>query len=289
LGHLVSGDDTLYGSEQILATTLFRVYCSIGGDSADPDSRRFASRMMLYLILRAIGTLTPATNPDNALGFADALMAADLLDWTSEEVFGGAYHKVIRWSFEKQGLYQAQGTPTPVMTAGEPPDVDVFIDDGRGGEYQFQPDYHNNPSVWNRRAADGGDAHEEPTAGVTNFAYVRIRNRGTREASNVRVRGFQHRPGGATLWPTDFQPLATAELPAGSLAPRGAQETVVGSFTWVPNEDAQGRDSLLMVVSADGDRSNVNHFTAATPVPEWRLVPNDNNLGLRHVVPAPAG
>ena len=76
-------DDRNYQSEEILATTLFRIYQCIGGDSADLGQRRFASRMMMYLILRAIST-TPATNLNNALGFANALMAVDLLNWTSE-------------------------------------------------------------------------------------------------------------------------------------------------------------------------------------------------------------
>jgi zinc metalloprotease ZmpB len=61
-------DNLGYGSEQILSTTLFRIYRSIGGDSTDIHRKRFSSRMMLYLILRAVSTLTPATNPDNALG-----------------------------------------------------------------------------------------------------------------------------------------------------------------------------------------------------------------------------
>lgn len=277
-----------YESEQILSTTLFRIYRSIGGDSADLGQRRFASRMMMYLIFRAISTLTPATNPSNALGFANALMAVDLLNWTSEGVFGGAYNKVIRWSFEKQGLYQAPGAPTPVTRVGEPPEVDVYIDDGRGGEYLYQAVYWNNPSIWNRRAADGGTAHQEPAAGVTNFAYVRIRNRGTRIAQNVRVRGYHRRPAGGTVWPDDYQPLATAELAVGTLAARNTEEKVVGPFAWVPAEDAQGHDSLLMVVSADQDASNVSHIITGEAIPEWRLVPNDNNIGLRNVVPAPA-
>ena len=41
-------------------------------------------------------------------------------DWTSEGIFGGAYNKVIRWSFEKQGEFQPIGAPTPVTTPGDP-------------------------------------------------------------------------------------------------------------------------------------------------------------------------
>ena len=62
-----------YNNEQILSSTMFRIYRSLGGDSADINTQRFAARMTTYLILRAIGTLTPATNPADAAGFETAL------------------------------------------------------------------------------------------------------------------------------------------------------------------------------------------------------------------------
>jgi zinc metalloprotease ZmpB len=36
---------------------------------------------------------------------------------------------------------------------------------------------------------------------------------------------------------------------------------------------------MLMIVSATGDPRNVDTFTAGDVIPEWRLVPNDNNVG----------
>src|SRR5262249_37691317 len=54
-----------YNSEQILCTTHFRIYRAIGGDSTEVPMRHFAARHLPYLIMRAIGTLTPATNPTN--------------------------------------------------------------------------------------------------------------------------------------------------------------------------------------------------------------------------------
>ncbi|HSE17957.1 MAG TPA: S1/P1 nuclease [Pyrinomonadaceae bacterium] len=274
-----------YGSEQILATTLFRFYQSIGGDSPDINRRRFASRMSMFLILSAIHTLTPATNPNSALGFVNALRTADTFNWSTEGIFGGAYGKVLRWTFEKQGLFQAPGTPTPVTRPGQPPEVDVYIDDGRGGEYQFQADHTQNPSIWNRRAADGETTNQEPVAGMTNFAYVRVKNRGTTQAQNVKVRGYHLRPGGGAIWPTDFQPLTTPDLAAGTLAPNNQQEKIVGPFAWVPAVTMFGRDSLLMVASATGDPSNTDSFMTNQSIPDWRLVPNDNNIGMRTLVP----
>ena len=62
--------------------------------------REFAARCMAYLMLRAVGTLTPMSNPSAPAHFLTALLTADAGNWTSEGVFGGAYGKVLTWSFE---------------------------------------------------------------------------------------------------------------------------------------------------------------------------------------------
>ena len=273
-----------YPSEEILETTMFRVYRSIGGDSTALARRQFASRVTMYLILRAVGQLTPGTNPGNALGFANKLIEVDLLNWTTEGIFGGAYNKVIRWSFEKQGLYQPPGAPTPVAKPGAPPAVDVYIDDGRAGEYQYQPVHWNTTAIWNRRNPDGNPNHQKPKLGNSNFAYVRIKNRGTTTARNVRVKGYHCKPSAGVLWPNDLQPMTTAEIAVGTLLGNNAQEKIVGPFEWVPINNAWGHDCMLMIVSDRLDPSNVDQFTVGEVVQDWRLVPNDNNIGQRNVV-----
>ncbi|MDG4563452.1 MAG: hypothetical protein P9E88_19415 [Candidatus Competibacter sp.] len=284
-----------YGAEEILATTLFNFYRSIGGDHPNLGRRQFASRMAMYLIIRAIGNLDPAHNPQYARDFARALMDTDALNWTSEGVFGGAYHKVIRWAFEQQGEYQtplvtrgsaANGT---IVAPGDPPDVDVYIDDGRAGEYAFQHVHWHTTTIWNRRAADGIDAHQEPELGSTNYAYVKIKNRGTQQAQNVVVYGYHTKPGAGLNWPADFEAFATASINAGTVNSNNSEEKIVGPFEWTPNINAYGHDCMLMVVKADGDASNVDNFTAGETIPEWRLVPNDNNVGQRNVSPVPGG
>lgn len=290
-----SRDDTQYGSEEILATTLFNVYRSIGGDHPNLGRRQFASRMTMYLVLRAIGDLTPASDPQYARDFASAIMTADAGNWTSEGVFGGAYRKVVRWAFEKQGEYQTPlvttGSPADgtVSSPGDPEDVDVYIDDGRAGEYPFQHVHWHTTTIWNRRGADGVDAHEEPELGSTNYAYVKIKNRGTQQAQNVVVYGYHTRPGAGLNWPADFEPFTTPSINVGTVNANNSEEVVVGPFEWTPNINGYGHDCMLMVVTADGDASNVDNFTAGETVPEWRLVPNDNNVGQRNVVPAPGG
>lgn len=275
-----------YLSEQILSTTMFRAYRAIGGDSASISRREFAARCMAYLMLRAVGTLTPTNNPNSPAQFLTALLAANTGNWTSEGIFGGAYGKVLTWAFEKQNL-----------NSGAPPSVDVYIDDGRTGEYQYLPVHWATTTIWNRRTPDGTvhHDHEEPAlldaAGnpATNYAYVKIKNRGTSIANNVIVNGFHCKPSAGVLWPNDLQPMTTAQLSAGTLQPNNTEEKIVGPFEWTPVTNAWGHDCMLMIVSATGDPSNVDNFTAGEVVEDWRLVPNDNNVGQRNVTVVPGG
>ncbi|MBU3032090.1 choice-of-anchor D domain-containing protein [Paracoccus marinaquae] len=260
-----------YSSEQILSTCMFRVYRSIGGDSTRATRREFAARMTAYLMLRAVGTLSPVSNPNDPALFLDALLTADAGDWTTEGLFGGAYEKVLAWSFEQQDLND-----------GAPPIVDVYIDDGRGGEYEYLPDFTDAAAIWNRRAPDGLAGHQEPGLG-TNYAYVRVRNRGSSAADNVAVRGFHSKPLAGRSWPDDLQPMTTPELGAGTIQPNDAEEVVVGPFAWTPVANAEGHDSMMMIVSAPGDPSNSDKFGAGEEIEDWRLVPNDNNIAVRDV------
>ena len=280
-------DTNGYPSEEILTTTLFRVYRALGGDSSHQSWREFASRYCFYLIVRAIGLLatspvTPTPLPDN---FADALMAADRLTTNFDGYSGGAMHKVVRWSFEKQGLYQLSTQPRPFIAPGAPPPFDVYIDDGRSGEYQFIENFWDTTDIWNRRAADGGMTHEEPVVGTPNFAYVRIKNRGLVTLPGITVRGYHSRPMTGLIWPDDWAPMTTPSLP-GPLLASGAS-AVVGPFEWTPT--TVGHECLLMIASAPADPSVVDPPPGGTvtgaSIPHWRLVPVDNNIAQRNVAP----
>jgi len=266
-----------YPSEEILATCHFRVYRAIGGDSASLDRRTLASRVATYLVLRAVGDLTPMTNPATPEDWCARLMATDALDWTTEGLVGGAYHKVIRWAFEAQGLFRAPGAPT--TDPGQPPQVDVYIDDGRGGVYlPHLDDVTGTADIWNRRFPDGGMTHEAPLEGFPGYVYVRVGNRGTDSAADASVKLFHADPAGGLEWPADWSPATTPQLAAGGpIASGGAN--VLGPFSWSPV--AAGPVSLLASASATGDASNADTITGA--IAHWRLVPNDNNIAQRDV------
>ena len=113
-----------YWSEQILSSSLFRLYRCLGGDSlvdgnaADPDrcARRFASDYALFLIIRALhqfgcNCLVPALTPENLVA---SLVCVDIVTerFTGQPQasppgfrIGGCAHKLIRWAFEAQGLF----------------------------------------------------------------------------------------------------------------------------------------------------------------------------------------
>jgi hypothetical protein len=286
-----------YNNEQILCTTHFRIYRSIGGDSTELAAREFAGRYVAYLILRTIGSLTQPTNPPNAATYATFLMSAELGDWTAAAQVGGCYWKVIRWAFEKQGLYQPPLTPKPNNNIGAPPAVDVYIDNGRHGEYMYGPanqypylqKFWETTDIWNRHHPDGNLEHQTPIVGERNYAYVRVKNRGTLTAVNVTVHGWHSRPAAGLVWPDDWKPMTTAARTIPSLPSGG--EAIAGPFDWHP--EVSGHECMFMSATVAGDRANNDPVSglpsAIGPTPLWRLVPCDNNLGLRAVIPVPGG
>jgi zinc metalloprotease ZmpB len=272
--------NTQYNGEQVLSTTLFRLYRSVGGDSPHIGDRQWAARYVSYLIIKAIGLLTTTTSDPRV--FVDQLMHADRTTADFEGQPGGALHKVIRWAFEKQGLYQPNavpGTPNPVTTAGNPPEVDVYIDDGRHGEYNYLYSFWESPDVWVRRAADGGTTHQEPVVGRVNYMYVRVRNRGSLTAEGVSVKAYHCNPGAGLAWPAHWSPADTPMLAGAPIPPGGS--IVVGPFPWTPT--TVGHECLLAIASADGDPAN--DTTVMSSIPHSRFVPFDNNIGQRNVHP----
>src|SRR5262249_14943995 len=104
-------------------------------------------------------------------------------------------------------------------------------------------------------------------------------------ANNVTVCGYQADPASGLNWPNDWAAMTTALMPADPIASGGS--TIVGPFVWTPR--FLGRESMLMVASADRDLPNTDPSTglpcARGPTPHWRLVPFDNNIGQRNVMP----
>ena len=288
-----------YKSEQILSTSLFRLYRALGGDtvlaSGAPDGsvRQSASDCTMYLIMRAIdsmgqASMMPTVTPDQ---FVTELSDADVGTWPLPSGWvGGCAHKVVRWTFEAQGLY-ATNDPLAVIDApGEPPDIDVYIDNGRpdsdganprGGYMPVSLDWNTSPAPWHAT----GTALQVANDRVS----VRVRNRGQSLATGVVVRvSYVDWPSGQPDPPpwdrTTWQALgasAPQSVPAGG-------EVGFGPFNGFPT--TTGRYLILAEASCPGDLANSDPATtlpcSTQPTPIVHLVAGDNNLGLRlQIVP----
>ncbi len=288
-----------YRGEQLLSSTLFRLYRAAGGDALRPDGtpdrarRRAAARYVVYLIVRAIRSLgdASATPALTASVFASALIDADIGTQQFSDGLagrlGGSLHKVVRWAFQQQGLYHSGsgGRDTP----GAPPAVDIFVEKnaaGAGG-YARVNDWRAKPSaVCLRNAQDGGIGDEAPQAGVGNFLYVEVGNQGTTDANGVSVdvltrHGPEHdkwdRSGAWDLVPPAAGALVQSNIGSGT-------KVRFGPYAWTPN--VSGLHGLFVRATAPGDRSNAdtNSFLAcaAGPIGMQELVPFDNNLAYRN-------
>ncbi|MAC81534.1 MAG: hypothetical protein CML66_26130 [Rhodobacteraceae bacterium] len=290
-----------YHSEQILSTTLFRLYRVIGGDTtiggtpigdtpADPDvdRRRKAARVALYLIVRAIDSfgLSPlrVDELESAMIDADVGLTSPLGSALGDIWIGGLGHKVIRWAFEAQGLHPAD--PARINNdKGAPPEVDLYIDDRRpkveptdAGDVIHGPGTYVPVSLhWAQDAqwlgAPTGDKH-----------FV-LGNRGTQPATGVTLRAWRGHLAGATIV---WHPIAIA-------TPAAANGVAPGARIALPLPaiiDAAIVRLLLVEVTAPGDPANSDPATGfACAIPAGGLPPgdhdkltalvaNDNNLGL---------
>ena len=162
------------------------------GDDTAQAVQEFAARYLAFLIIKAIGTLTVMTTSPEV--FANALMDADDSTVNFEGHPGGAWHKVIRWSFEQQGLYQ-------------PPRRAHARRAGRGasrcrrlyrrrtrGRVRAVPTTSRRRPTFGTAGCPTSTAHEQPLADFPSYVYVRIRNRGTQAATDVAVKLFEAEP-----------------------------------------------------------------------------------------------
>src|SRR5262249_49830320 len=146
-------------------------------------------------------------------------------------------------------------------SAGAPPTVDVFIDDGRQGEYMgYLPNGGVSNDIVNRRTPATSLVNEPPAAGTTNFLFVRIFNRGTSPATGITVRAFQAPTAASQEWqPANWTAAGAPVMVPGPLAP-GAS-VVAGPISWTP---ASANPVVLVDLDSAADRSNLN--TVTTPI-----------------------
>lgn len=288
-----------YFGEQLMSSSLFRLYRSLGGDTRDADAalahddeavRLSASDYCIYLIMRGISllgpdTLAPSRTPDQ---FVSALIEADLGtgDWTLVDAAwpfnrdarkrvhrrGGRAHKVIRWAFEQQGLYATERPREVRDEVGAAPAVDVFIPDRRpasgeagDGGYAPVPLRSGTQQPWH--------AHADALFRQQGRLHVRLGNRGSQGADLTTLRVWL-RATEAEPW-RSLRPLSTAVT-----IPAQARTMTVS----LELPDDLPADGLWVLVSADTPADPSNLPDGATPPRAagelLELVANDNNLAL---------
>ena len=304
-----------YLTEQILSTTLFRLYRVLGGDSLQSDGtvdaylRRRASRMTLFLLFRAIAGF--AQSPSRAEMLELGLEEADWLshlpapvqdDGEAEDSdlwTGGTTHKAVRWAFEAQGMFPPDVTVRH-SAPGRAPPVDIYVTDRRphgedtqAGHIAYGPGAYAPVSLeW------------APAAGwAMDITHIQVGNRGRAIAADIKLRvwvGFAAKAATQGRWDLETQltwPEQAQTLDLGSLASGqtidllsladvqtvlNAAANVAGSFTLVlfeascPNDRANTDPAALLPPATTKNGENL----PKTPRALADLVANDNNLGL---------
>ncbi len=293
-----------YYEEQMLSSSLFRLYRSLGGDtrggrdvSADEAVRLSASDYCIFLIMRAISMLgpdiiVPARTVDQ---FVSALIDADLgtSTWRVRAPWpfdrdprdmarqGGRVHKVIRWAFERQGLYATDDPEATADRHGQPPAVDVYIADRRPvAKLHADPGgYAPVPLRWVGRALWLAAPGAVLLKG--NRLTVRVGNRGAATAVGVSLRVWMGWDGKTGL--IDWKDATPALTTNSSIAANS--NAVVMS---VPLNDKQTQRPQWALVSADAPADPSNLPLGASP-PSGKeelleLIASDNNLALARLL-----
>jgi hypothetical protein len=287
-----------YFGEQLLSSSLFRLYRCLGGDTrgdkktqkTDQDTRLAASDYCIYLIIRAISllgpdTIAPARTPDQ---FVSALIEADLgtSAWNVQAVWpfdqkaprkivrqGGRVHKVIRWAFEQQGLY---ATPAPQATAeskGLPPLVDVYIADCSRTDGGYAP-----VALRASGPQPAWHAHDDWLARKDKKLSIKVANCGQKTANGLGLRVWW-----AKVPTTADGPLQWNSVAQSVRARMRSIETGKATTFEVQLPSAAGKKPLWIFASADAlaDPSNVPVDGPPQTMPElMELVAHDNNLAL---------
>jgi hypothetical protein len=294
-----------YFGEQLMSSSLFRLYRCLGGDTRSKDAkdangiagalqvRLSASEYCIYLIMRAISllgpdSLAPARTADQ---FVSALIEADLGtgEWVVDAAWpyeqdpctlrrrGGRVHKVIRWAFEQQGLYATEDPVAVAEGVGRPPSMDLYIADGRcpdrrsgGGAYWPVPLGRSTDELWH--ASRRGLSRD----GVE--VKVQVRQCGAAPMPPHRVRLWYTKSEGDRWLPVG----KTLSSVSGEVSDAAA--AAVASFSLEPADLAQQDLWLLAAVDTDADPSNLPSGQTPPALSAWdelvELVANDNNLAL---------
>ncbi|KAI9771881.1 MAG: hypothetical protein M1840_001651 [Geoglossum simile] len=279
---------------ELWCTTMFELFRKLGGDSIYTGVRYLARDLAIWLHLKA-NFLVPQMNA-TASQMGQQIEAADgnLSGWRG--LADKLHQKVIYDTFRRRHL---TGYPNKM--------VDVYINDGREGGYGstsqndlfteklWLESYWDTRDIWVKTSpytdaatqVGGGPAdHIEPPVGSNAFLYTRVKNRGSNAAGSgpVKVRVFHCSPGIGLVWPDDWVEMDASQVTQPlNILPGTGNGDIVGPFTWIPTEI--GHECVLAIVECANDRAVTQDLPASAHVEHSKLVPFDNNIAQRNLVP----
>jgi len=272
-----------YTEEQLLSTSIFNLYRAIGGDTFNNRATRHrAAHTCAYLVMRAVALLGPAfyVPARSADAFVSALVDADIgtsaVRGHLDHHVGGCLHKVIRWAFERQGLFATTDPRANVEGPGRPTAVDLWIKDRRSEDGQYTPAPLNwsdsDPQAWHANP-------EDVTVTASGDLFVTVRNRGHLPATSVTIQGWAAKASKKGLrW------HSLGRMVVGGIDGGGQVRVKIARVGWPLKQH-----HILVEATCAEDRSNLDDSaflpisTGAPPLhPEQvlDLVANDNNLAL---------
>ncbi len=277
-----------YEKGEVWCSTMFELYRKLGGDSRRA-ARRAAARdlaIRLHLVANSGVPEEEASITQMAQGIGEA--DANLGGWRYPDRL---HLKVIDATFTRRAV-----------PSYEPPSVDVYVDDGRGGGYGsasgddafgetlWKENHGDAPDVWIRAVAASGtpaDHQGQVPVNAPAFVFARVRNRGAVASGPITVRAFSSAPASRRRWPVDWTELPAPPGPMPNTV-AGAPDpgVIVGPFPWTPART--GRQALLIVVESAEDRAVTQDLPGGAQVAWMDLVPFDNNLAVREVRATPA-
>lgn len=312
-------NDTSYHGEQILSSTFYDAYnilrwVAVGFPHIMSE---FASRLTVLLILKALKNLSPSgtppfnNTPQLAMDFAEDIIAFDKgiqsntpssITWGNTSIPTGASHKVIRYAFERRGAYYFSPQVSPWTNynpdAFPGPPVDIFIYKGgvMPGEYGQAPNFWSSPDIFNRNQADGSltTPHQNPISNATNYMYLKVRSRGQAWPSHFVAKIYKCGPGGGNVWPNDWSSFSTPTEVVHAVSGTPS-EILIGPFQWTaPATWAHvcvlATVSTIQLTSSGYNLTDVdqaNTETILATIPDWHLIPLDNNIAQKNMVVLP--
>ena len=299
-----------YWSEELMSSSLFRLYQCLGGNAllagGMPDTARriVAAEYTAYLIMSGVGLIgnSNVTLVRTAEKFVETLQAADQtmpeLTVNTTKRHGGMAHKAARWAFEQQGAFASSTPPWSHNAPGDPPDVDIYVRSRRPGSkggYEpvtLQDDAHlaDPAGVW-VQWAKVGPRRSFARGNRTNYVFAFVDNRGTKTALNASVRVFraERLPGGAV---PPWNDPAWMEIVEDAPGDGGPQDVLPGArvkfgpFKWTDAKPRRNYAVIAIATCAD-DLANLDasagYPCSLMPSEVVANVIADNNLGLAYI------